>query len=129
MATRSKAKRSKSPDQGHDDDHEQDRVEHREEIDLGVIPFEPDGLPAALVRLRRDHGITRISAIGGRSTASSLIDAGLVQDICLTTTARSAGEPNTPFYEGPPLAWRAIIQKDGTGIEEGVRFEHLRPSI
>jgi hypothetical protein len=36
----------------------------------------------ALSRLRIEHGINRISAIGGRRTASSLIDAGVVEDLC-----------------------------------------------
>jgi riboflavin biosynthesis pyrimidine reductase len=92
---------------------------------ITVIPLEPDGLTAALVRLRRDYGITRISAIGGRSTASSLIDTGLVQDVCLTTTARSAGEPNTPFYTGdrpPPL--ELIVRKVGTDPSYPIIVEH-----
>jgi riboflavin biosynthesis pyrimidine reductase len=92
---------------------------------ITVTPLEPDGLPAALVRLCRDHGITRISAIGGRSTASSLIDAGLVQDICLTTTTRVAGEPNTPFYTGDaPPHLESIVRKVGTDPSYPIIVEH-----
>ena len=64
-----------------------------------------DDLPAAFARLRSTHGIGRISAVGGRVTATSLVDAGLVQDIYLTTSPIDGGEPNTPWYVGkrPPI--------------------------
>jgi riboflavin biosynthesis pyrimidine reductase len=91
-----------------------------------AIPLEPDGLAAALVRLRRDHGIARISAIGGRTVASSLFDAGLVQDICLTTTARTAGEPNTPFYTGKhPPHLELVVRKTGTDPGYPILVEHF----
>jgi riboflavin biosynthesis pyrimidine reductase len=93
---------------------------------ISVLPIEPDGIGAALARVRAEHGITRISAIGGRATASSLIDAGLVQDLMLTTTGRSAGQPNTPFYIGDrPPAFDVIIRKRGTDPENPMVFEHL----
>jgi riboflavin biosynthesis pyrimidine reductase len=98
---------------------------------ITVAPLEPDGLPAALVRLCRDHGIRRMSAIGGRSTASSLIDAGLVQDICLTTTTRVAGEPNTPFYTGDaPPHLELIVRKVGADPSYPILVEHsaIRPA-
>ena len=87
-----------------------------------VLPFEPDGFAAALERLRRDHGIRRISAVGGRTTATGLIDAGVVQDLCLTTTHRSAGQPNTPYYIGrkPPRLER-IVAKRGTDHSSPIR--------
>ena len=93
---------------------------------ITVVPLEPDGLSAALGRLRRDHSIARISAIGGRSTASRLIDAGLVQDLSLTTTARHAGEPNSPFYTGrhAPIL-DLIVKKRGTDSSSPFLFEHL----
>jgi hypothetical protein len=47
---------------------------------ITLLHLEPDGLSAALSRLRLEYGISRISAIGGRVTASSLLDAGVVQD-------------------------------------------------
>jgi riboflavin biosynthesis pyrimidine reductase len=82
---------------------------------ITVIALERGNLREALERLRSAHGIDRISAVGGRSIATSLIDAGLVQDICLTTTARVGGEPNTPFYIGRrPFDLDRIVGKCGT---------------
>src|SRR5262249_7248562 len=48
----------------------------------------------------RERGMTRFCSIGGRRSASQLVDAGLVQDVYLTTTQSSAGEPGTPWYVG-----------------------------
>jgi riboflavin biosynthesis pyrimidine reductase len=82
--------------------------------------------------LRRHRGIRRISAIGGRTVASALIDEGLVQDICLTTTARSGGEPNTPVYNGNQgFTLRPVVQKQGRDPAFPVAFEHsaLRSAI
>ena len=53
-------------------------------------------LPAAFRQLRQ-LGVPRLSCIGGRTLASQLIEAGLIQDVYLTTSARSGGEPDTPF--------------------------------
>lgn len=92
---------------------------------ITIVPMAPGGLRDALVRLRRDHRIERVSAIGGRTTASGLLDAGLVQDLCLTTTARQAGTPNTPFYTGRrPPAFNLLVRKEATGAEP-IRFDHL----
>ena len=98
-----------------------------------VLPLEPDGLAAALSRLRIEYGIRRISAIGGRITATSLIDAGVVQDLCLTTSAREGGEPNTPYYAGAsPPGKDLIVRKMGTDPACPIVFEHFafhrRPS-
>jgi riboflavin biosynthesis pyrimidine reductase len=87
-----------------------------------VMPTARD-LPHAFRELRQ-HGITTISCIGGRSLARQLIDAGLVQDLYLTTTAREGGEPNTPLYPGP-LNSERIVRKHGTGADTGVVFEHI----
>jgi riboflavin biosynthesis pyrimidine reductase len=97
---------------------------------ITVVPLEPDGLGGALARLRRDHRIDRISAIGGRSLASSLIDAGLVQDLCLTTTARAGGEPNTPFYVGcEALRLEPLVRKAGTDPGYPIVVEHARVRV
>jgi 5-amino-6-(5-phosphoribosylamino)uracil reductase len=80
-------------------------------------------LPHAFRQLRR-VGIDRISCIGGRTIAGQLIDAGLVQDMYLTTSAKSGGEPGTPFYS-KPLRRGPIVRKRGTGADGGVIFEHL----
>jgi riboflavin biosynthesis pyrimidine reductase len=91
-----------------------------------VVPLEPDGLDGTLGTLRREHGIARISAIGGRRAATSLIDAGLVQDLCLTTSARPGGEPGTPFYTGArPPALDLIVRKRELGPDEPIVFEHF----
>ncbi len=84
----------------------------------------PLDLPLAFERLR-ELGIERVSAIGGRNLAAQLIDAGLVDDLYLTTSPKTAGQPHTPFYPGE---WDAqlVVRKRGTGPEEGVVFEHWR---
>ena len=68
------------------------------------IPLTSEDLRPVFDRLRIQDGIGRISAIGGRFTASRLVDAGLAQDLYLTTTSRKGGEPGTPWYSGdtPP---------------------------
>ena len=77
------------------------------------------------MKMLRARGIDTISCVGGRATATSLLHAGLVSDVYLTTSAISAGEPHTPFYQGPPLTVTKPVEKAGQGSEEGVRFEHL----
>lgn len=98
-----------------------------------LIPMEDDEITGGLAQLRDRFGVRRVSAIGGRTTASALIDAGLVQDVCLTTTARSAGEPGTPFYTGSrELRLEPIVGKRGTDPAAPIVFEHLTitsPSI
>lgn len=99
---------------------------------ITVIPADDANLTAPLLELRR-RGIDRISAVGGRITASSLVDAGLVQDVYMTTTLKSAGKAGTPFYAGTnPLTLDLIVRKrlmEGCG-ERTVQFEHflLRPA-
>jgi riboflavin biosynthesis pyrimidine reductase len=76
----------------------------------------------AFERLRA-MGIARISAVGGRTLAAELIDAGLVQDLYLTTSPTAGGEPGTPMYPRR-LDLRTIVRKRGTRHEAGVVFEH-----
>jgi riboflavin biosynthesis pyrimidine reductase len=71
----------------------------------------------------RAMGIERVSAVGGRGLATELIDAGLVQDIYLTTSPVTGGEPDTPMYSRP-LDLRTVVRKRGTLHEAGVVFEH-----
>jgi riboflavin biosynthesis pyrimidine reductase len=87
-----------------------------------VMEAEHD-LPEAFRRLRQ-LGVERISCIGGRTIAAQLIDAGLIQDVYLTTSAKSGGEPGTPFYS-KPLNGTSIVRKRGTGADAGVVFEHV----
>lgn len=81
------------------------------------------GLPAALRQLRT-LGIHTLSCVGGRTVARQLLDAGLVDDLYLTTTARPGGEPGTPLHT---KAWRGdlVVRKCGTGPDAGVVFEHV----
>ena len=79
------------------------------------------GIAFAQVRLL---GIERVSCVGGRRIAAQLIDAGLVQDLYLTTSPSSGGEPGTPIHPGP-LDGRVVVRKFGTGAETGVTFEHI----
>src|SRR5688572_9565267 len=91
-----------------------------------VIPVEPHGLRGALSQLRAQYGIRRISAIGGRTTASNLVDADLVQDLCLTTTPLSSGKPDTPFYTGHrTLSFATIVKKREVGTRDPISFAHL----
>ena len=71
----------------------------------------------------RAMGVQRISAVGGRTLAAELIDAGLVQDLYLTTSPVPGGEPGTPMYSRP-LDLRTVVRKRGTLHEAGVLFEH-----
>jgi len=92
---------------------------------ITVVPLANDDVGDALRRLRRNHGLARLSVVGGRTVASSLVDAGLVQDLCLTTSPLNGGEPNTPFYAGdrfPTL--EVIVRKRGIGATS-ITFEHL----
>jgi riboflavin biosynthesis pyrimidine reductase len=82
-----------------------------------------DDLPEAFRELRR-LGIERMSCIGGRTLARPLLDAGLIQDVYLTTGTRSGGEPGTPLYD-KPLHGREVVRKNGTGPDAGVVFEHI----
>ena len=92
---------------------------------ITIVPI-GESLADAFVTLRRDHHIGRISAVGGRVTATSLIDAGLVQDLYLTTSAIDGGEPNTPWYVGdrfPTL--ETIVRKKEVAAESPILVEHL----
>ena len=91
-----------------------------EVIDAG----EPVSLKAAMRELRQ-RGLRVISCVGGRRTATAMLREELITDLYLTTSPIEAGEPDTPFYEGPPLTLTQIVEKAGRGEEAGVRFEHL----
>jgi len=88
-----------------------------------VVMADKNDLRAACTELRR-LGIDRVSAVGGRTVATALIDAGLVQDVYLTTSPREGGDPNTPMYPRP-LDAQLLVRKHGSGDEAGVVFEHL----
>ena len=88
-----------------------------------IVMRRSEDLPAAFETLR-SLGIERVSAVGGRGVATQLIDAGLVQNVYLTTSPRPGGDPGTPMYPRP-LNARALVRKHGTAHESGVIFEHL----
>jgi riboflavin biosynthesis pyrimidine reductase len=91
-----------------------------------VIPFEGDDLGVAFERLRVEESVQRISAIGGRVTATQLVDAGLIQDIYLTTTSLEGGEPGTPWYCGAsPPQLTAVTSKQWHESGSRVVFGHF----
>jgi 5-amino-6-(5-phosphoribosylamino)uracil reductase len=98
-------------------------VANRPWMTILTMPTASD-LPYVFRQLR-DMGIARISCIGGRTLARQLIDAGLIHDLYLTTSAKGGGDPGTPFYPRP-LNGNLVVTKRGTGPDEGVVFEHLR---
>ena len=94
---------------------------------IRLIPLATDDLRPVVDRLRLEEGIRRISAIGGRFTATGLVDAGLAQDIYLTTTSREGGEPATPWYSGPvPPALEVVTRKRWSDDGAEIVFEHAR---
>jgi riboflavin biosynthesis pyrimidine reductase len=69
-------------------------------------------------------GVKRVSCIGGRTLAASLLRAGLIDEVYLTTAARPGGEPGTPLVlDG--WSGRLVVRKHGTGPETGVVFEQM----
>jgi len=89
------------------------------------VPLVADDVRLSIDRLRDEEGIHRISAIGGRFTASRLVDAGLAQDIYLTTTSQEGGEPDTPWYSGPnSLTLKKIARKQWIDRGSKILFEH-----
>jgi riboflavin biosynthesis pyrimidine reductase len=93
---------------------------------IHTLPLVDGDLRRSLDRLREEAGVRRLSAIGGPSTATSLVDEGLVQDLYLTTTARTGGDPGTPWYCGtrrPTLAPLALKAWREDGL--AVTFAHL----
>ena len=93
---------------------------------ITVVPTDASGLTGAIARLRAEHGLERISAVGGRTIATALIDQRLVQDLYLTTSAIDGGEPDTPFYCGQqsPM-FSTVVRKIETGTAEPITVEHL----
>lgn len=92
---------------------------------LSVLPLQASWA-GTLARLRSESGISRVSVVGGRAVASTLVDAGVVQDLLLTTTSTDGGEPDTPYYIGPRAPTLALItEKRGEGSEGPIRVEHF----
>jgi riboflavin biosynthesis pyrimidine reductase len=90
-----------------------------------IVADGPDALARQANELF-DRGQHRISCVGGRATASAFMDAGLLQDLYLTTSPLDGGEPHTPWYVGdhPPSLGR-VLAKTWEEPEGIVRFEHF----
>ena len=74
----------------------------------------------------RAAGIRRACSVGGRRSATQLVDARLVNDVYLTTTRVSGGDPDTPWYIGKEtLSTRRVVAKEWDGEHGTVHFEHL----
>jgi riboflavin biosynthesis pyrimidine reductase len=85
-----------------------------------------DRLATPIDRLRAKHRLNRISAVGGRSTATRLVDERLAQDIYLTTGAREGGQPNTPWYAGTAdLTLTVTTRKEWIDGDSRLLFEHI----
>ena len=89
-----------------------------------IVMGSGERLDDAFAQLRAT-GVERISCVGGRLMGTQLIDAGLVQDVYLTTAPRPGGAAGTPMYP-KPLKTRTVVRKTGTGAEQGVVVEHLQ---
>ena len=88
-----------------------------------IAAGDPLDVRLGMERLRMKLGIRRISAIGGRTAATTLIDAGVVSDLYLTTSPITAGTPNTPLYVGDdPPARQLVLRKQS---DSGIVFEHF----
>jgi riboflavin biosynthesis pyrimidine reductase len=89
-----------------------------------VVMHDANDLRAGFEALKK-LGQSRISVVGGRTIARALVAANLIEDVYLTTSPKSGGEPNTPLFE-KPIQSDVIVRKHGTGPESGVIFEHRR---
>ena len=99
------------------------RLNRQPWIDV-VDAGEPVSFRRAFKYLKR-RGIDVMSCVGGRRTATALLNEHLVKDVYLTTSAIDGGEPGTPYYGDTPPTTERILLKEGRGTEHGVRFEHL----
>jgi hypothetical protein len=83
-------------------------------------------LTSAVDCLRLEHSIHQISAIGGRSTATRLVDDGLARDLYLTTGPRAGGISDTPWYVGTMRQTLTVTtRKQWVDAGAPVVFEHI----
>jgi riboflavin biosynthesis pyrimidine reductase len=93
---------------------------------IRVLRSNDDDLRPAIDQLRLSERIHRISAVGGRRTATRLVDSGLVQDIYLTTTSHKGGDPGTSWYSGAsPPRLTPITEKHWHETGSRVVFNHF----
>ncbi len=98
-------------------------IEARPWIDT-IVMESPRRLDAALAELH-GMGVNVLSCVGGRTLASQMLEAGLVDDLYLTRAPKEGGVPNTPLST-KPIRGTTILRKRGTGTDAGVTFEHVR---
>jgi len=83
-----------------------------------------DGLQLVVATSARPEELEGLLEVAG---ATRLVDAGLAQDIYLTTTSREGGEPATPWYSGPvPPALEVVTRKRWSDDGAEIVFEHAR---
>ncbi|HVV75777.1 MAG TPA: pyrimidine reductase family protein [Mycobacteriales bacterium] len=88
--------------------------------ELGDVVVAGDDViePAAMLQALRDIGLERVLCEGGPYLLSTLIDAGLVDDMCLTVTPYLAGsQPTTPqptsaLLAPTRLSLRHVLQRN-----------------
>jgi riboflavin biosynthesis pyrimidine reductase len=90
------------------------------------VAFDGEDVSTAIHQLYAREGMRRISCVGGRFTASRLVDAGLAQDLYLTTTAQNGGEPGTPWYSGATAPRLDLVtRKEWLDDGSPIVFEHF----
>jgi riboflavin biosynthesis pyrimidine reductase len=92
---------------------------------ISVVVMDDAGDLGRAFRQLRDRGMETISCVGGRTLAQALLGARLVQDLYLTTSPRSGGEPDTPIAPHA-IEGATVVRKRGTAADAGVAFEHIR---
>jgi riboflavin biosynthesis pyrimidine reductase len=101
-------------------------VEVRQRPWIRCLPLVGESVADAIHQLSSTHGIRRISCVGGRFTASSLVDAGVAQDLYLTTAPQNGGEPGTPWYSGAnPPKLELVTRKHWSDDGSPIVFEHF----
>jgi riboflavin biosynthesis pyrimidine reductase len=102
-----------------------ERLAARPWIELRSSGAFPD-IHAHARTLAERFDVRHVSAVGGRTAATALLDAGVVRDLYLTTGTRTGGEPGTPYYIGErPQGLELVLRKEGRGAASGVLFEHF----
>ena len=110
--------------------HDRCRQQFADRPWVNVIPVNSDDVAAALGRLRKEHGIRRISAIGGRAAASSLLDAGLVQDSVADHRALGRRRAEHAVLHGPaPGVLRSHRPQAGDRRDRSHRLRAIESAV
>lgn len=83
-----------------------------------VVPLQSEVLdPAEVLALLRSHGLAGVVCEGGPTLAAALLDAGLVDELCLTTSPklRAPGVPLLPRLTGARAATLTQLLADDDG--------------